>query len=564
MSTSEFARQATRGFAWNHIYRIVDYGLWNVFMAVIARQLGPTVAAPFVYYMAIAMPLALIGTLGVDGVLLRFLARVSHDGRDSDGKDLTALPLEQFLTRLFSFRLVVTLIVVALVFVLLVLMPMIIPSTAAAIGSLGALAPFLMVFLAGQAMTSFATFALIGLLRVQEVFVASLISRSLLIIGLVIMLFTHSVDVWNAVAIHSASVLLNAVLLLYSLNRIVRSMRQAPEQERRKLIKPILEVLRELRAFVFKPTAIKFFLLTPVMLYGITTWGSDLLSSVLGRQPDIVMMRIFFGEHSKEIGYYQVACQVLLMTEYICLFGLSGAIVSVFSSLVHKDENDPSIAKGKYPSLARARREVMSFQVVVILPLCTFMFAFAPRLILLVFGKEYIESESILRWGLLILAANIALVGGGVHITSLVTIGKERMVFRYRLFWGATNLIVNYFLILHYGALGALFGTQLANLAACVTESIKARSLIGSAFDARNTLAVASIATVSAAFAYYLIDLLTPSLALFWQLAFGSILSIGSCLLLYYVFRLRSARGVFDRGVGFLSPARNLTTAANP
>ncbi len=555
MSTTQFARRATRGFAWNHIYRVVDYGLWNIFTAVVARQLGPAIAAPFVVYMAIAMPLALLGTLGVDGVLLRFLTRVGHDGTDAEGNDLTALPLDQFLTKLFSFRILVTALLAALVFAALIILPAVIPSTSGALGSLTELAPFLIVFLVGQAMTSFATFAMIGLLQVKEVFIASLVTRSLLIVGMGVMLLTHSLTVWNAVALHSASVLLNAVVLLVALNRTVHAMSAPPSRESRKVLKPIMGVLRELKGFASRPSLVKFFILTPVMLYGVTTWGSDLLSSVLGRQPDILMMRVFFGEHSKQIGYYSVACQVLLMTEYVCLFGLSGALVSVFSSLAHQDETDPSHTQERYPRLARARRDVMGYQAVAILPLCAFMYAFAPRLILFVFGRDYVASEMILRWGLLILATNIALIGGGVHITSLVTIGKERLVFRYRLMWGLANLVANYFLILNFGALGALFGTQIANLGACFTESILARKFIGSSFDAKAAASLSVIATISGALGYLAAEASTTMLPLIGQIIVGAIAAFGSCVLLYYFLRIQAARRVYDRLQRFFTPA---------
>jgi O-antigen/teichoic acid export membrane protein len=537
MSTSQFARQATKGFAWNHIYRVVDYGLWNVFIAVVARQLGPAIAAPFSVYMALAMPLALLGTLGVDGVLLRYLTRVSHEGRDDEGNDLTALPL-----------------LVLLVFAALIVLPKLAPGTAAALGSLSELAPFLIVFLAGQAMTAFATFALIGLLQVRGVFIASIIARSVLIVGLVASILTHSLTVWNAVAMHSASVLLNAVLLLVALNKTVRAMSSRAPTQNRQLLKPVVGVLRELKGFLFKPSFVKFFLLTPVMLYGVTTWGSDLLSSVLGRQPDILMMRIFFGEHSKEIGYYSVACQILLMTEYVCLFGLSGALVSVFSSLAHQDEGDPLRVENNYPRLSKARKEVMSYQAVAILPLCAFMYAFAPRLILFVFGPDYLQSGIVVRWGLLILATNIGLIGGGVHITSLVTIGKERLVFRYRLLWGMTNLVANYFLILNFGAIGALFGTQLANLGACAVESMFARRFIGSSFELSTTLSVSLIATGSGLVGYWAAEALTGMIPLFGQIVVGTVVTFGVCASLYIVLRIPSARRVFERLQRFVSP----------
>jgi O-antigen/teichoic acid export membrane protein len=310
-------------------------------------------------------------------------------------------------------------------------------------------------------------------------------------------------------------------------------------------LSPLGAFFYELGLFFRKPSTVRMLLVTPVMMYGITIWGSDLLSTVLGRQPDIIMIRIFFGEHSRLISDYQVATTVLLMAEYAVLFGFSGALVSVFSSLSHQDEHDIEREGKSFPRLNRARKEVSAFQTVAIIPVCAFTLAFAKQLVLLVFGQKFVEAVPILQVGIMMLAFNISVFSGGVQITTLITVGKERLVLRYRLAWAVVNVVANYFLIQRFGAMGALFGTQLSNIGACGCEYFFAKRYVGSASDWKNSLVVIAISSGCAWVAYSIVNSFAGGLGLFWQLAFGSMLSLGGVVFCYAVLRVDAAHRIF-------------------
>src|SRR6185312_14046535 len=136
---------------------------------------------------------------------------------------------------------------------------------------------------------------------------------------------------------------------------------------------------------------------------------------------------------------------IVLATQYVFMFGLNGTLVSVFSSLAHRDETvgDVSLNSTLYQSLSNARKQVTGYQTMMSAPLFFFMLFFAPRVIQLVFTAKYLPAIPVVQVGAGILLVTVAFFGGGLHVTSLSAIGKERVVFRIRLFWGIVNLIVN-------------------------------------------------------------------------------------------------------------------------
>ncbi len=498
-----FQERASRGFAWNYLYKLTEFGLMNCYTILVVRHFGPDISAPYAVFTALCSTLSIVCAFAVDGVLLRYIQRISanENSRDIDVSNIENFGLPRFLKTLFAFRILVVTVVSFLIFITLYFLPLIVPSFAETLGSVRKFSPFMIVFLYAQAVTAFCTFSLIGLLETKRVFFASLVSRGLLLVGGLILIFERSLSLEYAVGLYIISALINALYLLFAFSDDIKKCSGSSS----KSSYPVSSVIREIWNMITGVRYVRLFLATPLMLYGITTWGSDLLSTVLGRQPDILMMRAMLGEYSPEIGYYLSASILLLVTEYIFLFGLGGTLVSIFSKLAHDDEKVHQ--KKSYPSLRRARREIAGFQNVVLLPLCAYMLVFAPIVMRGVYGDKYSAATPMIRVGLAALALAVGFFGGGMQITSLVAIGKERLVFRNRLFWGITNVAANFFLIRAYGGLGAIIGTQFANAFACGSESYFAGKLIDTSFDFFGTFRIIAISAVSVALVYYLLQL---------------------------------------------------------
>ena len=455
---------------------------------------------------------------------------------------------------MLAFRLFVNLCLALILVVALGVLPNYSTGLAASLGGIRQLWPYFVIFLFGQACVAFSAYTLIGLLQIKWVFYASLLTRLSMLGAGALLLITGHLTIEGAVAIHAFAALANAALLLYWVNRHVE------RESSQGLRIEFANFRRRLVGFVSRPSRVRIFLLMPFMLYGITTWGSDVLSTVLGRQPDILMMRALLGENAKDIGLYEAAARLALMTEYAFLFGLGGTLVSVFSEFAHHDEQNSEHAAAErsdspasatspprrrrlhYPRLLKARQDISGYQSVSTAPLFAFMLFFAPLVLEVVYGSRFAGALPMIVASLILQALSVIAFGGGMQVTSLVVIGKERVVFLNRLSWGLLNLVVNYFLILHYGGLGAMIGTQSADLGAVVTESILCYLWIGQSLQPSRTLAIVAIATASALLTYYGAGFLSTAIpAVVRLLAAGAsmtLLTVGG----YALFRIPEAR----------------------
>lgn len=467
--SANFRSKVTRGFAWNHLYKITEYGLINLYNVLIIRHFGPELVGPYALYLSIGTTLSLIGAFAVDGVLLRYSSHAfAEDGKETD--PLLLRPVT-FLHKLLGLRLIVVTLIAVLVALALWVLPIYSPAIDAKLGSLPSLAPYLLVFLFAQAIVAYCSSVMLGLLDVRPVFLATLVSRSLLILFGFLALASDGLTLERAVQIHTLASVVYAVFLFVFLDRKVSTDSN-----------PVSSWLRSVGGFVREYATswslLKTFLSSSILSYGIATWGTDLLSAILSRQPDVLMLSAILGEHSPQLGYYQVGAMLLLLAEYALLFGLGGTLVAAFSSLSREDTQDHGGAH--YPKLASARRKVFRFQLTATTPLFFFLILFAEPFVQFIFGHDYLPVVPMFQLGLVVLMITVGLAGGGMHVTSLVSTGKQKTVFRVRLVWGMMNLVGNYFLILHFGAIGAILGTQVANLGACATESVIADRLIGS------------------------------------------------------------------------------------
>ncbi len=559
---ADFTKGAARGFAWNHLYKLVEYGLMNLYTVLVVRKFGPELAAPFAVYLSIVVTLQTLGAFGVDGVLLRYLPRILHGAVLQHSDAETPQDLRGFIRRMFGFRLYVLLSLAVIVAFMLGVLPLMSTSVEAWLGTLPRLTPLIIAFLLAQGIVAFCTFTLIGLLRIKYVFFASLISRMLLLSAGILLVSSSTLTLDSAVSLHVVAALLNALLLLYWMKREVFDKTDGTDVEPREAAQQTLRgksSVRQAGGFLRSPKRVKIFLATPFMLYGLTTWGSDLLSTVLGRQPDILMMRAMLGEHSVQISFYQAACTIVLMTEYLFLFGLGGPLVSVFSSMAHRDEEEHTKSNRTYPRLLRARKQVASYQTVATAPLFVFMFAFSPLVVELIFGVRYLPAVPLVRCGILFLSTVVIVFGGGMQITGLIAIGKERLVFRNRVYCGIANLIMNYFLIRAYGGLGAIFGTQLCNGAANVLEWYYAKKLIGSPMDYPRSALILSISGAAVAAAYFSVDLLIGGSPIWVQLGLAAVITTVLVTAAYFGFKLPEARAVLDRAKQMLAGQKSIT-----
>ena len=132
----EYREKATRGFAWNHLYKLTEFGLMNIYTMFIARHFGPVGSTPYIVYAALGTTIAVMTTFGVDGVMLRYLPRLADAQKPIDISSVGAHSLRSFIRRLFAFRVLIVSIVVSIVAVVMYGVPLAFPSLVASFGSL--------------------------------------------------------------------------------------------------------------------------------------------------------------------------------------------------------------------------------------------------------------------------------------------------------------------------------------------------------------------------------------------------------------------------------------------
>ncbi|MEI8134552.1 MAG: polysaccharide biosynthesis C-terminal domain-containing protein [bacterium] len=542
-SDHDFHSRATRGFAWNYFYKITEFGLVNLFTVLVVRHFGPAISSPYAVFTAICTSGALLASFGVDGVLLRYIQRVVNNKHSNSNNlgDIESFSVPVFLKTLLSFRLVIAFFVSSLVILLCYAVPLLFDSTEIFFTQIRSYLPSLILYLFCQSIVAFCTFSLIGLLETKGMFIASLLARTTLLTGGIILVTSSDASLWNAIILYVTSTAMYSAILLFVLFREMKKYEVKHTTSWLQRVKPIITLCGDL---LRHPKKIHLFMITPIMIYGITTWGSDILSNILGRQPDVLMMRGILGETS-EIGYYVAASMILLVTEYIFLFGLGGTLVSIFSKL---SADDTAEYRGsKYPRLTKARLEISGFQNVVLIPLCAFMMGFADDVVGAIYGAQFSSSVPMVRVGLIALVLSVGVFGGGMQITTLVAIGKERIVFKNRLVWCLINLVANFFLIKYLGGMGALIGTQFSNAFACATEGFFAYKFVGKSMLPLNTLRILLISALSTAIAYAILQTTfhspTPLIASVVGVGISSMVTV----LAYIILRVPEALRIWQR-----------------
>ncbi len=503
---------------------------------LIARYFGPEGSVPYLVYIALGTTISAIAAFGVDGTLLRYLPRITEveSGADKELEGMGVTGLSSFVRRLFAFRMFVVLLVITLVTIVFILLPMLFATFSNSLGSTTIYAPYLLLFLLAQSVIAFSTFALIALLETKVLFFISFLTRASLL-GLGVFLVSETIlTIETTIIIHVISAALGAICLLFILFRVINE--REIDKGKRSLTHTVSQVTGDLlRLFRFRNlTAL---LVSPVMIYGLTTYGNDMLSAILGRQPDILMLRGFYGEHAREVGIYNVASMLLLVTEYIFFLGFGGALVSIFSKYAHEDEAERNTTSA-YPRMTRARGEIAGFQYITLIPLCGFVFVFALQVIRLIYGTQYDDAALSLQIGVILLAINVAVFGGGLPITSLVAIGKPRLVLYSRITWGVINLVGNFFLIKYYGVIGAIIGTNACNMFACATEDYFARKYIGISIRYLSMLRTVVLTSIIACFIWYIDNTLFLSLSTIYRLGIAAVLYFLVTYALFWILKL--------------------------
>ncbi len=406
-------RRSAIGFAFNHVGKIIDFGLAYLFSVVVARRLGVESFGAYATAISVATLSALVCSLGLDEALQKYVAQFSRDRER----------VRYIVRRAIAYRLLA----VAGLVALLLLGRNLVAQLFGASG-FADLIVWVAVYVVFLSLVNF--FASLFTARLQThinlILFAAIRSANL---GLVLLLLARGGGVADVLALMGATTFLGVVgFAIISRRDLFGSSQPAPTR--------------------------------PLWRFGLGVWGVGFLSLALGKQSDILLLSGFWSG-GREVGYYEVASSLLRLVSWTVTVGFSGVLLSTFSELAARNP----------AGLREARLAVIKFVQTLVVPLGVFMLFNSSSVIRLIYSEAYLPSARLFSVAIAFSLFGWA-VGGGANQTALYATGEQVKVLKIRGFFGSLNVLVNVLVIPRYGALGAMTVTSAMALMNAVGEYV--------------------------------------------------------------------------------------------
>ena len=206
------------------------------------------------------------------------------------------------------------------------------------------------------------------------------------------------------------------------------------------------------KRYIFKES--EPFNMKPCFKYGLNLWASKIVGFGLGKQIDILLLGYFFVA-AREIGIYNLAFSLSMLTSSVLIMGMAGVGLAAFSRLEAR--------KGKGP-LGKAWQLDMKMAALLSIPILVFALYYIEPLVLLIYSEKYLPAVPILRI-FLVSGIVIRLLGGGSHSTVFNAMNKEKIVLWSNCLIGLMNVGLDILLIPRFGILGAAVATAFSGIA---------------------------------------------------------------------------------------------------
>jgi len=413
MSTG-LARRASAGFLWNQFNQIVLFGLTFLLSIALTRGLGRIEYGVYASAVTLYSTLLYFCALGLEDAVTVYLPQLLVQGKRAEGASL--------LRRVFGLRVAI----LAVIGIVLVfsgpLLRLIFRTTDVAAHTVP-----LAAYLFASGLGALAISGLAALLRTRTTFIVNSICQAAMLAGVVVVLRAgYGLD--GALWMLAAGNFAVALALLAVLSPYMRPLGARFD-------------LRTIRQFA-----------GPV-------WLTNLTNYALGKEMDILLLGIF-AVAAIQIGYYNLAYQLTSAISLILIAGLAGVGQATMSE---------AVASGDNGRLALIWGVMIKTQVLLAIPLLVFCIAEAPAILARFYGGAYLGAVVLLQ---VYAGFNIAgrAIGGGVNLTGLYVLRRQKLAMRIR--WGglALNFAGDCLLIPHFGALGAFIATGSTQVLVLSTE----------------------------------------------------------------------------------------------
>lgn len=420
-----------RNVVWNHASKILDFGLLYLVRVMIARTLGPANDSQYALFSNLTTILVLLSALGTDWLVYRF-APGYHVRGERDA--LASLLRKTYMLRVGASA-------VCMAGVIFVLQNAGVDSRWSGLVSVSMMVGM---FVVGQNLTMLGTAAFTALMNTRVVFAVTVSTRMLLTAAIALLAFGGALTAERAITALACAVAVSALLYLLRLWPFMRGGRT-----------PL--PVRAMAVF------------SGVLL------SHDLISLVLGRQSDILILSYWFPGDAR-ISIYDNAFQIGLVVQQAVTVGLGGVLFSTYARFAAE-------ARDK---LGQAHQRVLQGIQLAYIPVAATAALLAPGLITAVYGERFLPMAHLVQAFLVLDVIDLGLLGGGANVALLNTVGREKTVLINRLSWGALNLAVNLYVIPHYGILAAIVVSRGCSLAAAFTEYRIVVRTVGGGYSARS------------------------------------------------------------------------------
>lgn len=413
----------SQAFLWNHISRIVDYGITYLLSIILARILAPEDYGVYVALFSFGATMIIVANFGIDESLNRFIAPLNTESRKSSVKFL-------FLLRMAFLSFICLLIVL--------FSSQIKHFLGISNGTL--ILGVIVVYIFSQSMTNFYINYHTAEMRTKSIFFIN-VTVKLLVLASIPAVLAFSTEVIYPLSVIAFFSLVSFLVYLF--------------------------INKDVFGTPFDSRASK-----SIINFSAVLWFNALLTMILGRYSDILLIN-YFVEETKWASYYDIAFSICIILEYIFTIGFMGVGLSMLSKAASESKQ----------ALNNLRLKLIKYHQLSVLPAGVFLFIFANEIVPLVFSAKYNEAIPLLRIYLVFTIIVVSFLGSGTNVGALSAIGKQKLTLITRLVIGVSNLVLKIFIVKEYGALGVIWVTGIAYLLTYSVDFILASKYIGFSYD---------------------------------------------------------------------------------
>ncbi len=428
-----FRVKSLKGLIWNHFARLLDYGLAYFLSVLFARRLGATDYGVYVTMMGIASFILIIGGVGLDETLNKFISQLYSEQKFDEIRFVTS--------RLLVLRVMVMMLLCFAIFLLRSPLSVLFHNEQVA-----QYVSVLVFYIFSQGLVNFFSNIYTAQLRTYYVLVIN-VAGKILNIGISLFLLSMQYKLTSIFFLFSVVSFLSLAVYVFGVRKSVAGKQSSV-------------VMR------------------PIYNFTLVTWFNAFLALALGRYSDILLLGFFLGT-TAQTGFYDVAFSLTTLVDYTFTVGLVGVWLSVISELALKNQS----------RLAGMRARLIQYQQFFIFPAGFFCLLYPERIITIFFSTKYLSAVPLFRVYLSFLLLSI-FFGNRENLGFLLAIGKQNVAIFSRTVIGCINVVLNWFIIPKYGAIGAIFSTGFCALVSNGVEFMIASHFIGKQYNAVFTLKV--------------------------------------------------------------------------